>query len=79
MGKISSNPTEQTNLGLLSIREFSPYKILLEGYYYIQHKFTDRRAKALDNIETFIDVALERHAKNVANFGQWEVLDNGAG
>lgn len=45
MGKISSNPAEQTNLGLLPIREFAPYKILLEGYYYIQKKFTDREEK----------------------------------
>lgn len=36
MGKISSNSAEQMHSGLLPIREFAPYKILLDGYYYIQ-------------------------------------------
>lgn len=33
----------------------------------------------MDNIEMFTKVALERHSKNLSNFGQWEVLDDGVG
>lgn len=43
IGKINRNPAKQANSGILPIREFAPYKILLEGYYYIQKKFNDRR------------------------------------
>lgn len=49
MGKISSNSVEQSSSGLLPIREFAPYEILLEGYYYLQKKFNDRRQKANDS------------------------------
>lgn len=35
MGKILSNPIEQSNLGLLGIHKFSPYKLCFELYYYL--------------------------------------------
>lgn len=69
MGKISSNPTEQSNSCLLGIHEFASFKIILEGYYYIQQKFNDRMQKALESRDILTKVALERHSTNLCNCG----------
>lgn len=33
----------------------------------------------MESIDLLTDVALERHTKNMQNFGQYKVLDDGAG
>lgn len=49
LGKVTSNPShnpcEQANSGLLAIREFSPLKLLVELWYYLQAKFAQWRAQ----------------------------------
>lgn len=78
LGKISSNPAEQANSGLLSIREFALFKLLVELWYYLQQKFNLRRATALGTQDVFTEPALVRHEANLRTFGQWHVLDDGA-
>lgn len=77
MGKFSSNPVEQANLGILSIHEFGPLKLLIEIWYYILAKFNERRVEAFAWKIVLIDPAHRAHLTNLRTFGQWQVLDDG--
>ncbi|CAM6081569.1 unnamed protein product [Calypogeia fissa] len=76
-GKVSSNPVEQANSGLLSIRDFDPFKLLMELWYYIQQQHNDRRSAAMARHEMYCHQASRRHSSNLQSFGQWQVVDDG--
>lgn len=50
MGKVTSNPMEQANSGLLPIQEYALLKLCLKMWYYIQAKFNDKRAMSLSQL-----------------------------
>lgn len=77
LGKICSNPVEQANSGLLPIRFFAPFKLLIELWYYIEVKFNERRAKALQANNVYTEPAQFWHEQNLRSFGRWGVLDDG--
>lgn len=77
LGKTASNPAEQANSGLLNIREYAPYKLLVEMWIYMQTKFNERRIEAGKDKEVFTVDARERLAENQKSHGQWHVLDDG--
>lgn len=77
LGKISSNPAEQANSGLLPIREYAPLKLLVELWAYIQKTFNDRQRKAEECSEVYSQPALRRHRVNLRTFGQWIVQEDG--
>lgn len=43
MAKVTSNPAEQANSGILHLHEFSPFKLLEQLWVYIQQKFKERK------------------------------------
>lgn len=61
LGKISSNPIEEANLGLLNIRKFSPFKILVEMWYYLQKKFNLRWVATLRLQDILTEPTLLHH------------------
>lgn len=68
---------EQANSGLLHIREFAPFKLLVELWYYMQGKGNERREEALLQQEILTDPAHHAHEANLRTFGQWQVHDDG--
>jgi hypothetical protein len=74
MSRVTSNPCEQANSGLLRVREFAPFKLLVELWYYCQDKFFQRKIQANRGNSPFTEVALRRHEENLASFGQWQVM-----
>lgn len=72
-GQITSNPCEQANSGLLSIRMYAPFKILVEIWLYLQARFVERRRKALATNSIYTGMAFRRHEQNLRSFGQWQV------
>jgi hypothetical protein len=78
LGKVTSNPAEQTNSGLLQIQEFAPFKLLVSWWDYIQQKFNVRCKNAVARNQYFLfGPAEERHNVNLQTFEQWLVLDDG--
>lgn len=58
-------------------REFSPFKLILELWYYLQLKFNERRTKSLQVDDIFIEPAQVWHEMNLRTFGQWGMHDDG--
>ncbi|CAM6111136.1 unnamed protein product [Calypogeia fissa] len=79
LGKVSSNPCEQANSGLLPIRQYALFKLLVQMWFYIQGKHRDRKIAYMQSDEQFSDVARRRLEKNRSTYGQWQVLDDGEG
>ncbi|CAM6101010.1 unnamed protein product [Calypogeia fissa] len=78
-GHVTSNPCEATNSGLLNIREFAPFKLLVEMWFYIQNHFNSSRKKAVDCQDTLTPPALFRHNENLATYCQFQVFDDQGG
>lgn len=76
-GKICSTPSSRKISGLLPIHKFSPFKLLLELWYYIHVKFNERCAEALQADNIFTEPTQFCHEQNLHTFGQWGVLDDG--
>lgn len=73
MGKVTSNPCEQANSGLLPFREFAPFKLLERLWIYMQQKFKERRTAARARLDPLTIPALIRYNMNLKSFGQWQV------
>jgi hypothetical protein len=73
MSRVTSNPCEQANSGLLAIRDFAPFKLLVELWYYCQEKFFERKNHANRRNAPITEVADRRHKENLNTFGQWHV------
>ncbi|CAM6105441.1 unnamed protein product [Calypogeia fissa] len=76
-GQVTSNPCEQANSGLLPIREYAPFKLLVELWFYMQTKIVNRQRKAIQCTDTYSTPALRRHDQNLRTFGQWQVYYDG--
>lgn len=69
---------EQTNFGLLEIREYAPIlKLLVELWFYILAKFNERWAEVAARVEALTNLERRSHVANLRTFGQWQVLDDG--
>jgi hypothetical protein len=70
MSRVTSNPCEQANSGLLTIRECAPFRLLVELWYFCQSKFFERKIQANRRTSPITQVAEIRHKENLGNFEQ---------
>lgn len=69
LSKVTSNPVEQANSGLLPIHDFAPLKLLIELWYYLLAKCNERRDEASIKEEILTDPAHRTHMANLCTFG----------
>ncbi|CAM6121408.1 unnamed protein product [Calypogeia fissa] len=77
-GQTTSNSVEQANSAILPIREYAPFKLLVEMWLYMQRKFVTQRDVANECGTMFTERANVRHQENLKTFGQWQVHWDGA-
>lgn len=73
-GRVTSNPAEQSNSGLLPIRFYAPFKLLVEIWYYCRQRFRDRQREANLITEPYTADALRKYNEHMENFGEWQVI-----
>jgi hypothetical protein len=77
LGKMTTNPAEQANFGLLGIRKFAPLKLFVALWDYMQLNFNGRRLAANSRSEFLSKTADCRHILHHRSFGQLMVANDG--